>query len=132
MSTVFKIFLINLFLICANSEVFCKDYIIYSVTHSVPMGEPNEQNVKNYFVNLGKQQGLKEGTVLNVYRSITMSDPYETKNKYNYNVKIGEIKILHTEDGSAIALSEKFTNEKVALDVQNFMIGDKVEVKLNN
>ncbi len=115
-----------------TSKVFCKDYIIYSVTHNVLMGEPNEQSIKNYFVNIGKQQGLKKGSVLNVYRSLTMSDPYETKNRYNYKIKIGEIKILHAEDGSSIALVDKISDEKLAFEVRNFMIGDKVEVKLND
>lgn len=127
-----KTVLINLLLLIPSNKVFCKDYIIYSVTHSISMGEPNEVNIKNYFINIGKQQGLKKGSILNVYRSMTLSDPYETKNKYNYKLKVGEVKILHVEDSSAIALMEKFTGEKLALDVQNFMIGDRVDVKLND
>ncbi len=120
-------------ILALSQAAHAKDYIIYAVSQNLPMGEPEEVITKNYYVNIGQQQGLKTGSVLNVYRSVAMSDPYETKNKYNHKVKIGELKILHTEDGSAIARLEKFAEGKdvPVFDIENFMIGDRVQVKVD-
>ncbi len=120
-------------LLALSPALHAKDYIIYAVAQNLPMGEPEEIITKNYYVNIGQQQGLKSGSVLNVYRSVAMSDPYETKNKYSHKVKIGELKVLHTEDGSAIARLETFSQGKdiPVFDIANFMIGDRVQVKVD-
>lgn len=121
-------------LLFASRQLWPKDYIIYAVAHQLPMGDPNEVMHKDYYVNMGNQQGLKKGTTLNVYRSVAMSDPYETKNKYSHSIKIGEIKILHAEAGSSIARTQTFLKgEDVPIfDVENFMIGDRVQVKIDD
>ncbi len=110
-----------------------REYIIYSVAQDIPMGYENEVINKNYYVNMGSKQGLDHGTVLDVYRVISRLDPYKTKKRYNYRVKIGELKVLHTEDDSAIAeLSQiKPVSEKIYFEVPSFMIGDHVEVSVD-
>ncbi len=114
-------------------RTFPKEYIIYSVAQDLPMGYENEVINKNFYVNMGSKQGLDHGTVLDVYRVISRLDPYKTKKRYNYRVKIGELKVLHTEDDSAIAeLSEiKTKDESIYFEIPSFMIGDHVEVKID-
>jgi hypothetical protein len=127
-----RIFLTLLFWL-STSKVFPKEYIIYSVAQDIPMGVENEVIHKNYYVNMGSKQGLDHGTVLDVFRVISRADPYETKKRYNYRVKIGELKVLHTEDDSSITeLSEiKPQSENIYFEIPSFMIGDHVEVKVN-
>lgn len=111
---------------------FARDYIIYSIAQDIPMGYENEVVNKNYYVNMGQKQGLSEGTILDVYRIISRLDPYETKKRYNYKVKIGELKVLHTEEDSAIAGMEMMpANKDIFYDVNGLMIGDHVGVKVN-
>lgn len=114
-------------------NAFPREYIIYSVAQDIPMGYENEVINKNYYVNMGSKQGIDQGTVLDVYRVISQLDPYETKKRYNYRVKIGELKVLHSEDDSAIAeLSQiKPKSESIYFEVPSFMIGDHVEVKVD-
>lgn len=120
--------------IFTTSMSFAKDYIIFSIVQEFPMGAPGEQLKKNYYVNLGKVQGVEEGTTLNVYRQISRNDPFETKKRYSYNVKIGELKILHAEENAAIASIKdiKLTEVDPLFEIKNFMIGDKVSVTVSN
>lgn len=97
------------------------------------MGVPNEVVKKNYYVNMGKLQGVQKGTTLDVFRTIQRVDPYTTKKRYNYKVKVGELKVVHTEDNAAIGSLESVNNGKdeALLEINNLMIGDEVSVHLN-
>lgn len=112
---------------------FARDYIIYSIAQDIPMGEENEKIEKNYYINMGEKQGLERGTVLDVFRVISRLDPYETKKRYNYRVKVGELEVLHTEDDSAITHLKKLESKEsdIYYEIPGFMIGDHVGVKTN-
>jgi len=111
-----------------------KDYIIFSIGQEIPMGIDNEINKKNYYVNIGAQQGISDGTVLDVFRTVSKHDPYENKSRYNFKVKIGRLKVLHVEDGSAITQKESLLlGENTALfEIEDFMIGDQVNISVKN
>ncbi len=112
---------------------FARDYIIYSIAQDIPMGHEREEVKKNYYINMGDKQGLDKGTILDVFRVISRLDPYETKKRYNYRVKVGELTVLHTEENSAItSLNDLESPEsKVYYEVPGLMIGDHVEVKVD-
>ncbi len=113
---------------------FARDYIIYSIAQDIPMGHENEVVQKNYYVNMGEKQGLESGTVLDVFRVISRLDPYETKKRYNYRVKIGELEVLHAEEGSAITNLKSVDEGQqrgIFFDVPGLMIGDHVSVKVD-
>ena len=112
------------------TSIYARDYIIYSIAHEIPMGHKDEVAKKNFYINIGDKQGEEKGTVLDVYRMISRLDPYQSKQRYNYNVKIGELEVLHSENDMAIAHSRQvLTGERDPLfEIKNFMIGDKVQV----
>lgn len=105
-----------------------QDHIIFGIEQDFPMGEPNEIILKNYYINMGKQQGLFNGATVNIFRNVSISDPYHTKKKYDYSILVGEMKVVHTEEQTAIG-SLQSINKMTYLDVASFMIGDKVEVQ---
>lgn len=109
-----------------------KNYIIYSVVQDLPMGEDNEVIKKNYYINMGNNHGLEKGSVLDVFRVISRIDPYETKKRYKYKVKIAEVKVLHAEDESSIATLLEINNKASAplFEIPALMIGDRVDVKI--
>lgn len=111
---------------------FARDFIIFSIVQDLPMGYQNETINKNFYVNIGSEQGVDSGTTLDVYRTISRLDPYETKQRYQYKVKIGELEVLHTEKDTAIAALKDINIGKDAkvYDIGSFMIGDKVNVKV--
>jgi hypothetical protein len=126
-----QIITVLIFLFTASMG-FARDFIIFSIVQDLPMGVENEIINKNFYVNIGSKQGVAEGTTLDVYRTISRLDPYEKKQRYNYKFKIGELKVLHSENNTAIA-SLQTTNigkDSKVYDVGNFMIGDKVNVKV--
>lgn len=94
------------------------------------MGTEGEVVKKNYYVNIGGQQGVKEGSILDVYRTISRVDPYSSKQRYNYKIKIGQLKVLHSEDSAAIGMLKQIKSGEDAplYEIDNFMIGDIVSV----
>ena len=118
------------FVTCSMS--FARDYIIYGIDQDINMGFGNIPK-KNYYINMGATQGLSSGTTLNVYRSISILDPYENKKRYNHSVKIGELTVLHTEKETAIGKFKLLNNSDGTpfFEVNGFMVGDKVDLKLD-
>ena len=123
--------LIILFLFTASMGL-ARDYIIYSIVQDIPMGIQQEVIKKNYYINIGTKQGLDTGATLDVYRTISRLDPYENKQRYNYNVKIGELEVLHAEDEASIAQLGMLRNDKGTplFEINDFMIGDHVKVQV--
>lgn len=98
------------------------------------MTKEEEGNLKkNFFINLGTDQGVQSGAVLAVYRTVSELDPYENKKRYDYKVKIGELKVIHTEKTSSIAknITTHANSENHPLfEIRDLMIGDKVEINV--
>lgn len=128
---------IKLFIFILVASIFPKtysaEYIIFSVAQDVPMGEPGEVVKKNYYVNIGSKQGVEKGTVLEVMREISRQDPYESKKRFNFDVEIGQLKVIHTEENSAIAILQQINTGKESplYEIDNFMVGDRVQVDVD-
>src|SRR5690606_27379317 len=105
----FPMLLIVSFLFTASMAI-AKDYIIYSIGHELPMGNPDQKVRKNFYVNMGANQGLENGSILDIYRQQSQLDPYTTKKRYNYKIKIGELKVIHAEEDAAIGTLHSFVN----------------------
>lgn len=110
------------------SMAIAKDYVIYSINQDIPMGNEKEVLRKNYYIDMGKNQGIKKGSVLDVYRVVSVLDPYESKKRFNHKIKIGEVKVLHAEDASSIGVLNKLESEEETpvFEIGKLMIGDIV------
>lgn len=110
-----------------------KEYVIYNISQDIPMGYKDERLEKSYFVNIGKVQGIKGGAILNVHRKISKLNPLKTWERHHFKVKVGHLKVVHTEDYSSIC-EESSTQQKKAqsgsLDIKGFMLGDIVSLKV--
>lgn len=115
-----------------TSLAIAKDFVIYSIAQDIPMGNKDEVIKKNFYVDMGLSQGIKKGSVLDVYRVISVLDPYESKKRFNHRIKIGEVRILHSEDTSAIGVLNKLEEgeDTPVFEVGKLMIGDIVAVKV--
>lgn len=123
---------ILLFLLCFSA--YARDHLIFSIVHDIPMGYKDEVLKKNYYVNIGSNQGVEKGSVLSVFRTISMQNPYDNQNRVNYRVKIGELNVLHSEDEAAITELKdvRLNKSDVLFEVRDFMIGDYVSVKVKD
>ena len=115
-----------------STSVVARSYLIYSVAQDLPMGVDEQILKKNFYVNIGSNQGVKKGTVLDVFRIISVLDPYDNRKRINYRVKIGELKVLHANQEAAITVSHKTPTEDLpVLDLDSFIVGDHVAVATN-
>ncbi len=121
-----------LLLLFTASMSMAKDFIIISIKQDFPMINGQTDLKKNFYLNVGNKHGIVEGTKLNVFRKRLLRNPYETKKNYNYKIKVGQLEVIHSEGNSAIAkmLNTSQKLESMQLNVENFMIGDKVEINL--
>ena len=110
------------------SMAIAKDYVIYSISQDIPMGFEKEVLRKNFYIDMGKNQGVAKGSVLDVFRVISVLDPYESKKRFNHKIKIGEVKVLHSEEGSSIGILNKIESEEETpvFEIGKLMIGDVV------
>ncbi len=120
--------LIMVILTFTASMAIAKDYVIYSISQDIPMGYDKEIIRKNYYIDMGKNQGVAKGSVLDVYRVISVLDPYESKKRFNHKIKIGEVKVLHSEEASSIGVLQKIESEveTPVFEISKLMIGDVV------
>lgn len=123
-------FIIAFLFAFSASMAVAKDYVIYSISQDIPMGIKDEVIRKNFYVDMGKNQGVKKGSVLDVYRVVSVLDPYGGKKRFNHKVKVGQLKILHSEETSSIGVLNKMEEAESTpvFDVNAFMIGDLVNV----
>lgn len=108
-------------------------HLIFSVTEDIPMGWEKEVLRKNYYINMGANHGIKKGSQLTVYRMVSKRNPYDNKKRVNYKVPIGTLEVIHTEKTSAIGSTKKLFDsvKDPVFEINNFMVGDYVEVKIN-
>lgn len=127
-----KVSFLFILLLSISTVSFARDHLIYSVAEEIPMGFDNEVSKKNYYMNIGSEQGVSEGTTLDVFRVISKSNPYDNLKRINYKIKIGEIKVVHTGDEAAIGILQVLKNDKETplFDLNGFMIGDYVSVNI--
>jgi hypothetical protein len=102
------------------------------MAQDLPMGFENEVVRKNYYINMGSSQGVKKNSVIDVFRIVSVQNPYDNKKRVNYKVKIGELKVLHTTDDAAIAMVNEYEKEDVPIfELNQFMIGDHVAINVD-
>lgn len=95
------------------------------------MGIENEVIRKNYYINMGSGQGVKKDSVLNVFRIISVQNPYDNKQRVNYKVKIGELKVIHSSEEATIAMVNSYEEKSPIFELPQFMIGDHVAINVD-
>lgn len=118
-----------------SHNLWARSYVIFSMNQDLDMGLDEETKAlrKNYFINIGANQGVKKDTVLDVFRIISVQNPYDNKKRVNYKVKIGELKVIHSSEDAAIAFMKEYLpkEETPIFELEQFMIGDHVAISVN-
>lgn len=116
-----------------SQSIWARSYVIFSLSQDLSMGLENEVIRKNYYINMGSGQGVKKDSVLDVFRIISVQNPYDNKKRVNYKVKIGELKVVHSSEEASIAMVneyEKAENTPI-FELPQFMIGDHVSINVD-
>lgn len=112
--------------------LMARSYVIFSMNQDLSMGVENEVLRKNYYINMGSGQGVKKDSIVDVFRIISVQNPYDNKKRVNYKVKIGELKVVHSTDDAAIAVVKEYLKEDTPIfELPQFMIGDHVAINVD-
>ncbi|HXH73351.1 MAG TPA: hypothetical protein VNJ08_00180 [Bacteriovoracaceae bacterium] len=123
------VFLLTLFL--STQNIWARSYVIFSMTQDLSMGAENEVIRKNFYINMGASQGVKKDSVLDVFRIVSVQNPYDNKQRVNYKVKVGELKVVHASEEASIGTLNKYEEEGPIFEIPHFMIGDHVSINVN-
>lgn len=115
-----------------SQNIWARSYVIFSLAQDMSMGLENEVIRKNYYVNMGTGQGVKKDSILDVFRIISIQNPYDNKKRVNYKVKIGELKVIHSSEDASIATLSEYQKEDVPVfELPQFMVGDHVAINVD-
>lgn len=111
-----------------SPEARADDFNVYQVFRGIDLGENDTPPPKDIFINMGSHNGLKKGSVLDVYRKISSFDNLTQRLVGDHMIPVGRIKVIHADDKSAIARLDKFVSidQEPGLLPQAVMIGDVV------
>lgn len=118
--------LLGVFPATANSA----EFFVYSVYRPLDLGNPGETPQRDYYVNMGSANGLREGATLDVMRKISTYDVLTEKLYRDLLFKVGTLKVIHVEGNAAVARLDKVlpADRVPASSQRGFMIGDVVRI----
>lgn len=104
------------------------EFNVYQVYRPIDLGETNQAPPKDIYISMGSDQGLKKGSMLDVYRRVSSFDNMSQKHMGDSMIPVGRIRVIHVDDKTAIARSDRFVSieQEPALLPQAIMIGDVV------
>jgi hypothetical protein len=104
------------------------DFVVYSVFKPLDLGNAGEAPQKDYYVNMGSSQGLREGSQLDVLRRISTYDLLNEKLYQDVTFPIARLKVLHVENNAAICRLQKVLAADKTPETSNraVMVGDLV------
>ena len=120
-------------LLIFSQNIWAKSYVIFSLAQDLSMGVEGEVIRKNYYINMGSGQGVKKDSIVDVFRIISVQNPYNNKARVNYKVKIGELKVLHATDEASIAMLNEYEKQESSpiFELEQFMVGDHVSINVD-
>lgn len=112
------------------SHVSADEFTVYSVYKALDLGNPGETPQKDYYVNMGRTQGIHEGSVLEVMRRNPTYDVVAEKLYKDVTFPIAKLKVIHVEPGASIARLEKMlaVEKTPAITPRAVMVGDLVKI----
>ena len=112
------------------SHVSADEFTVYSVYKALDLGNPGETPQKDYYVNMGRTQGIREGSVLDVMRRNPTYDVVAEKLYKDVTFPIAKLKVIHVEPGASIARLEKMlaVEKTPAITPRAVMVGDLVKI----
>ena len=109
-------------------DVLAAEHFVYSVLKGLDFGNPGEQPQRDYYVNIGTNQGVRTGDKLEVLRRVPTYDVPSQKLYKDLTFPFATLKVIHAESNAAIArLEELSPPEKTpVLSPSAVMVGDLV------
>lgn len=102
--------------------------MVYSVYKGIDLGNSGGSSEKDFFVNLGTNQGVKTGTLLEVARRTPTYDLTTEKLYKDLLFPFARMRVIHAERDASIARIEKFypTDKTPVVVPRAVIVGDLV------
>lgn len=104
------------------------EFMVYSMYRPVDLGDSSEPPAKDYFLNLGTRNGLKNGHLVKVFRRAATYDLTSQKLFKDVQFPIARLRVIHAESHAAIARLESFLplDKTPGISPRAIMVGDVV------
>lgn len=105
------------------------DFFVTSVVREFPI-KKGAVIYKDFYINAGKNNGLKQGAFVDAIRRMPIFDNINSKLLGDSHIKIARLKVIQLEDGFAIARLVKYYDKETTpvTGYDSVMIGDLIEV----
>ena len=109
-----------------------KDFVIFDMRKTLPLND-RQAVQRDYYINMGEEYGAKVGALLDVYRRVPVVDIYRDKPQGDLLVKVGQLRIIHTQKSMSVTRLVGLSDPKNIPVVlfESVMLGDRVEVAEN-
>jgi hypothetical protein len=106
---------------------------IVQVSHRLQMSSKEPVPPKDFYIDLGMNDGVKEGDVFSVYRTVNVVNMVNGYSPNLMRVPLGELKIFLVGEYTSIArMANRIAEADLpVLDYPDFMLGDVVDLKSN-
>lgn len=124
-----RLLLISAVLFLNGFYAQANEAIIFDIRRPVPMTN-GEVLPQDFFLNVGSADGVKVDMVITVNRRQTIYDSYSNKSSEDLVVPVGQIRVIHVQQGLSVARIEKLFNRAMlpSLDYDGFMVGDRLDM----
>jgi hypothetical protein len=111
----------------ATAQAHPSDFIVFDVRKTLPLHD-GETVYRDYYVNIGTEIGVKDGSILAVYRRIPVVDVYRNKAQGDLIVPVGHLRVIHTQKSMSVCRLASRANESQVpvVDYEAVMMGDRV------
>jgi hypothetical protein len=132
MSRLFLIWVYAALELCLLSSPIARaaEFTIYNVYRGLSLGNPDEIVQKDFYVNMGTLNGIREGSILEVMRKVSSFNLLNEQLYKDVVFPIARIKVIHVEAAVAVARLEKMlpAENTPAVTPRAIMVGDVVRV----
>ena len=130
-----QVFRLGLFIIIGTSLMpksgFAADpvYSVFDIKKTIPL-DSHQKIYKDFYVNLGADQGAKPGSILAVYRRQGVVDYYRNTLHEDLLIPVAHMKVIQAGKTMSVARVESITSSKQipVVEFNGIMMGDRVEL----
>ena len=102
---------------------------VFGIRTDFPMVD-GQETFRDVYVNMGTDQGIKVGSMLEASRVVTTVDEINQRTGRNISFPIAKLKVIHAEGDVAVARVVEMTKPELTPNgtYTNVMVGDQVDV----
>ncbi|MBN1114922.1 MAG: hypothetical protein JXA66_06240 [Oligoflexia bacterium] len=125
-----RIVLLFVISVISAGNLCSKEFRIFFIKKEFDLGTRSNGLFRDYYTNIGTQNGVTKGTHLDVYRKVQVIDSQHGGAPVEVRIYVGQLKAIFVNSNITIARASSLADEESnpVLDYQSFLVGDLVEI----